>query len=163
MILYRLACGKGHEFETWFKDGAAYDRLAKGRRVVCPECGTRKVDKAPMSPRVAKRRNEQTALPAPAAQDGSSGQTPPVLGEVAVSTDKAKAAEMVRLLRELRKVVETNCDYVGENFAEEARRIHYGEADPRGIYGETTDDEARELDDEGISVRRIPWVPRTDS
>ncbi len=162
MILYRLACGKGHEFETWFRDGAAYDRLAKGRRVVCPECGSRKVDKAPMSPRVAKRRGEapsEPAVPAPA----PSGAPVTALGEVAVSADRAKAAEMVRLLRELRKVVETNCDYVGENFAEEARRIHYGEVDPHGIYGETTDDEARELDDEGISVKRIPWVPRTDS
>ena len=63
----------------------------------------------------------------------------------------------------MRRQVETHCDYVGERFAEEARRIHYGEIDPHGIYGETSEEESRELVDEGISFGRIPWIPHTDS
>jgi hypothetical protein len=72
-------------------------------------------------------------------------------------------AEALKQLRDLRKAVEENCDYVGDRFAEEARRIHYGETDPRGIYGETTNQEAEELRDEGVTFQRIPWLPRTGS
>lgn len=68
----------------------------------------------------------------------------------------------VKALRELRAKVEADCDYVGPEFAEEARRIHYGETEARGIYGETTDEEAEALDEEGIDFARIPWVPRHD-
>jgi hypothetical protein len=77
--------------------------------------------------------------------------------------DSEKAGELRRMLRELREHVENNCDYVGGEFAEEARRIHYGESDPRGIYGETSDDEAKSLEDEGIEVARVPWLPRENS
>ena len=72
-------------------------------------------------------------------------------------------AQMRAALVELRRQVETNCDYVGERFAEEARKIHYGEADAHGIYGEATAEESKELADEGISFGRIPWVPTTDA
>ena len=72
-------------------------------------------------------------------------------------------AQMRAALVELRRQVETNCDYVGERFAEEARKIHYGEADPHGIYGEASADESRELAEEGIAVGRIPWVSSTDA
>ena len=72
-------------------------------------------------------------------------------------------AQMRAALVELRRQVETNCDYVGERFAEEARKIHYGEADPHGIYGEATAEESKELNEEGISFGRIPWVPTTDA
>src|SRR3546814_395382 len=82
----------------------------------------------------------------------------PPAGAVAVA-ESAKAAELRRLLRELRQHVEHNCDYVGERFAEEARKIHYGETDPRGIYGETSDAEAEALEDEGIALARVPWLP----
>jgi hypothetical protein len=94
------------------------------------------VTKAPMAPRVARSRSAETA-PSP--------------------------AELRKALQELRRHVETNCDYVGERFAEEARRIHYGESDPRGIYGEASSDDAKDLADEGIEVSRIPWVPPTDA
>jgi len=77
--------------------------------------------------------------------------------------DSEKAGELRRMLRELREHVERNCDYVGGEFAEEARRIHYGESDARGIYGETSDDEAKALEDEGIDVARVPWLPRENS
>ena len=91
---------------------------------------------------------------------GGHGAAPrPLAPELpAISPAQFRAA-----LVEMRRQVETNCDYVGNRFAEEARRIHYGEIDPHGIYGEATDEESRELDDEGIKFGRIPWVPTTDS
>ena len=75
----------------------------------------------------------------------------------------ARAIELRRKLVDLRRHVEENCDYVGNRFPEEARRIHYGESDPRGIYGESTPEEAKSLEEEGVKVQRIPWVPRENS
>lgn len=139
MILFDLRCTKGHVFEAWFRDNASYDKQAKAGAVVCPGCGSRKVEKAPMAPRIGKG------------------------GELSKQEMASELAEMKRQLLELRGKVEANCDYVGNRFAEEARRIHYGEVERRDIYGEATDDEAKELSDEGIEFGRIPWLPRHDS
>lgn len=84
---------------------------------------------------------------------------PPSLNDA----QREAVAEVMRQLTEVRRSVEKNCDYVGDRFAEEARRIHYGESDPRGIYGEASDEEVAELNDEGVTFHRIPWIPRTDS
>jgi hypothetical protein len=139
MILFDLRCAKGHVFEAWFRDNASYDSQAKAGAVACPACGNRKVEKAPMAPRIGK---------------GS---------DVTRQQMAAELAETKRQLQELRAKVESNCDYVGGRFAEEARRIHHGEVAHRDIYGEATDDEAKELSDEGIEFARIPWLPRHDS
>ena len=141
MIKYQLRCNKEHEFEGWFADSAACDEQLQSGDVACPICGSVKVAKAIMAPRIAK---------------GESGKS------VAVSPPP-EALQLKQALRELRDQVEKNCDYVGEQFAEEARKIHYGEADPRGIYGESTEKESAELADEGIEVSRIPWLPREDA
>jgi hypothetical protein len=138
MILFDLTCGREHVFEAWFRDGAAYEAQRKGRKIACPVCGDSKVSKAPMAPRIGKGNESDTG-------NGS------------------KAGEALRMLRQLRQDVESKCDYVGPRFPEEARRIHYGESEKRGIYGEASPDEARSLADEGIEVARIPWVPRQDS
>ena len=150
MILYRLKCPAEHEFEGWFPNSAAYDRQAAGGEITCPICGDHEIGKAPMAPRIGK----SVAEPAPA-------ETP----TKAVSAPSApqNPAEMLQLLRTLRRTVEANCENVGEKFAEEARKIHYGETENRGIYGDTTPEEAEELADEGIEFGRIPWVPATDS
>jgi len=137
MIVYDLRCRKGHGFEAWFRDSAAYDEQAAAGKVTCPTCGSRRVEKAPMAPRVAK-------------------------GGVAKGQPDAEAA-ILRAAREMRRKVEENCDYVGPDFAEEARKIHYGETDARGIYGETSDDEARSLRDEGVEFNRVIWPVRHDS
>lgn len=142
MILYELRCSADHGFEAWFKDGATYDRQAEAGEIVCPVCGDTHVGKALMAPRLAKGRVE---------------------GEAPVAETDGEAVRMREALTQLRQQVETNCDYVGDRFAEEARKIHYGETGRRNIYGEATDDQARELVDEGIKVGRIPWLPRTDS
>jgi hypothetical protein len=135
MILFKLRCAAEHEFEAWFRDGAAYERQAARGQIACPECGDSTIEKAPMAPRLA--RTGGAATPSP--------------------------EQMRRMLQQMRQHVEANCDYVGPRFAQEARRIHRGEADARGIYGEATDTESRELADEGIEVARIPWVPPSDA
>lgn len=139
MISFTLRCAKDHEFEAWFKDGKTYDRQAKQGKVACPVCGNAKIEKAPMAPNIST--------------GGSRGK---------LSPDAAAAAKMREALVELRKQVEQNCDYVGDKFAEEARKIHYEETEQRDIYGETTSDEAEALQEEGIEFSRIPWVPRSN-
>jgi hypothetical protein len=139
MILFDLRCGSGHVFEAWFKNGDAYEAQAAGHEIACPVCGDTRIEKAPMAPRIAKSRGES---------------------EEAATRARAR---IMQELTELRQKVEENCDYVGDRFAEEARRIHYGEVDERGIYGEATEAETTELKEEGIEVGRIPWVPTTNS
>jgi hypothetical protein len=162
MILFDLKCGKGHVFEAWFRDGATADKQLSGRKVSCPDCGSAKVAKAPMAPRIGKGRSS-------AAGDGAEAKSEPPqdtaapAGAVMTKEMASKAAQLRKELTELRAKVEANCDYVGGRFAEEARKIHYGETEARGIYGETSDHEARELVDEGIEFSRIPWLPQRDS
>lgn len=139
MILFQLQCSSGHRFEAWFRDGAAYDQRSKGQ-ITCPACGDSEVVKAPMAPRIAKPRQDAAAERLSALQ-----------------------GELIGQLKELREVVEANFEHVGPRFAEEARRMHYGEADRRDIYGDATERETEELREEGIAVQRIPWVPNTNS
>jgi len=156
MIVFDLKCRRDHVFEAWFPDSASFAEQAEAGKVVCPVCGSRKVAKALMAPAVLKGSGKDKALPRasrPAEPEGVAAALP----------DTEKAAALRSMLRELRKHVETNCDYVGPQFAEEARKIHYGETDPRGIYGETSDEEAKALEDEGIEVARVPWLPRENS
>ncbi len=136
MIVYDLKCRDGHQFEAWFRDSGAYDAQIEAGDLLCPVCGCTNVQKALMAPNLS--RGEASA---PAAQEDQG------------------VAEARRALLELRRQVESNCDYVGARFPEEARRIHYGESDPRGIYGETTSEEAEALKEEGVEVQRIPWLP----
>lgn len=147
MILYQLCCSKDHTFEAWFRNSETFDKQAKRGAVSCPQCGDTKVRKAIMAPRIAKGAAE---APPPAAS----------AAPAAPSAMHAMSPEIRRALLALRKHVEDNCDYVGENFAEEARRIHYGEGEKRGIYGETSDAEAEALAEEGIEFGRVPWLPR---
>ncbi len=169
MILYDLRCRKGHVFEAWFRDSAAYDDQAEAGGVACPTCGSKKVEKAPMAPRLSKggaetgeaQRAEAHSTETERAE-AQTAETGTVKAETA-KAETAKAAEAMRALRGLRRKVEDNCDYVGPRFAEEARKIHYGESDAHNIYGETSDEEAKELRDEGVAFTRIPWAPRQDS
>ena len=137
MIRYSLICDRGHEFEGWFGGAEAYDVQARRGQVICPECGSSKVSKAPMAPNLAPRR------------DSGSGPIAP----------SAKERQMRALAREMRAHVEKNADYVGERFPEEARKIHYEEAEPRGIYGEASPQEAKALRDEGVEVHPLPDLP----
>lgn len=143
MILYRLRCNDDHEFEGWFRNADAFETQRESGMLACPACGTADVTKALMAPSIAKGRGVAISAPSdvqamhPAAQ---------------------KAAELKDKLRAVRQMVEQNCDYVGDRFAEEARKIHYGEADAHGIYGETTSEESERLKDEGIEFGSVPWI-----
>jgi len=153
MIHYDVQCAKGHAFDGWFRDSAAFDAQASRRLIECPVCGDTEVRRALMAPAVAKPR----ALPAPRPEAENRQPENPVAVAGEKLPDHIRA-----MLQRLRAEVEKNCDYVGAEFADEARKIHRGETEARGIYGETTPDEAESLAEEGIEVSRIPWVPRAD-
>lgn len=148
MIVFDLFCSAGHRFEAWFRDGAAFDEQKSDGSIRCPTCGDGDVVKAPTRMYVAGSRGERAAEPGEATDTATPAASPPVPAEVAEA------------LRQMREHVEKSCDYVGERFAEEARSIHYGEADARDIYGEASADEAQALRDEGITVQPLPWLTR---
>lgn len=159
MIVFTLKCRAGHEFETWFRDGATYERQARRGLVVCPECGDGDVEKAPMAPRLGRSSKSNSEPPAP--REPAEGPRPPV---ASAATEHAPSpTEFRRALQVLRHYVESNCENVGKRFAEEARRIHKGEAKARGIYGDATPAEARQLAEDGVEVAAIPWVPPSDA
>jgi hypothetical protein len=138
MICYALLCSADHSSESWFQSSDGFDRLLAEGRVTCPTCGTRQMRKALMAPAV-----QGTERPA----------------EAPVATPPAPE-DVERAIAALRKQVEENSDYVGLNFAAEARRIHAGDAPERSIYGETRPDEARKLIEDGVPVAPLPFVPR---
>ena len=160
MIHYQLRCSADHAFDGWFRDSAAFDAQAERGLIECPACGITRVNRALMAPRIGKSRPILDAKTLAAAEPPTVSPipAPPQAEKGAVLPDKVRAA-----LQRMRAEVERNCDYVGPDFAEEARRIHRGDADARGIYGESTPEQAEALADEGIEVARIPWLPRADS
>jgi hypothetical protein len=161
MILYRLRCSKGHEFESWFKDSKTYERQEKKSLIGCAVCGSSKVSRALMTPRLGTKGNKKTAV---VANEPAAAAPVPVQPTAEQKQIAALAKKMPKELREallkVRAEVEKNCEHVGDKFAEEARKIHYGESDKRGIYGETSDEEAQALAEEGIEFGRLPWIPR---
>lgn len=146
VILFDLKCAKDHVFEAWFKDGDTFTVQSKTGGIVCPVCGGSDVIKAPMAPQLARRRADEGAL-----------------SNLAPDPEAEHFAAAKQVIEALQHKVKENCDYVGENFAEEARKIYYGEIDKRGIYGQATDMEASELEDEGIEFHRLPRLPQSDA
>ncbi len=179
MIHYQLQCADGHEFDGWFPGSAAFDEQAAAGLLSCPICANTSVTRAMMAPFVPKKSNavvparpKAVAVPQPAA-DGVTrlSDAPGVtrLSDAPGVTRLPDAPGVTRLpdamraaLQRLRAEIEAHCDHVGPDFAEEARRIHYGEAPVRGIYGDATPEQAEALADEGIEIGRIPWLPRAD-
>jgi hypothetical protein len=158
MIHYQLRCDQGHEFDGWFKDSAGFERQAKRGLIECPTCGAVKVERALMAPHVpSKRRSAEPEILPPVPVPASGPESLPLAAG-------GKMPDHVRaMLQRVRAEVEKNCDYVGPQFADEARKIHRGESGKRGIYGETTPEQAEKLSEEGIEVAAIPWLPRADS
>lgn len=137
MIRFGLVCEKEHEFEAWFRNGDDFEDQKDRKLVSCPHCGSSEVRKALMAPAVAKsRKTEQVAL----------GMD---------ETQKKALAQLKALSEKIRE----NADYVGDKFAEEARRIHFGEVEPRGIYGEATAEEAKGLVEDGVDFMPLPMLP----
>ena len=156
MIRYALHCDQGHAFESWFQSSAAYDKQAKRALVTCPTCGSAKVEKAIMAPRLA--RAEGADPPPPAILP-----TPPlpslVPGKTPVAIMSPPERELRKKLKELRDHLTKNADYVGPRFPEQARKIHYGEIEHRSIYGEASPEEAKEMHEEGIELHPLPILP----
>lgn len=141
MIHYQLRCSHDHEFEAWFRSSASFDAQCKRGDIDCPVCGDLDIHKAPMAPSLGKNtRNASEADPEKRARE--------------------VAKQILDTAGKLQKVVEENCEYVADNFADEARAIHHGEAEDRGIYGEATDQEADDLDEEGIKAHRLTGLAK---
>lgn len=138
MIKYRLICAADHEFEGWFRDSADYDFQAGKGLLDCPSCGSAEIRKAVMAPAVARK------------------------DVVRAGRDRRLAAiqeDMARAVARARDYVQKNFDYVGDRFPEEARKIHYGETEERGIYGEASGKEVKDLLDEGVQIAPLPGAP----
>ena len=142
MIRYDLVCNKGHEFDGWFSNSDAYDQQAKRGLVSCTQCGTTKIQKQLMAPGIPTKSNRKSV-----SQTMTAGPVDP------------RYAEMVRLMREYKKHVESTSENVGDNFAEEARKMHFNEKEKRGIYGQASPEEAVELLEEGIDIQPLPMLP----
>lgn len=140
MIRYSLICAEGHRFDSWFASADAYETLSASGMVACAVCGTAKVEKAMMAPNV---------------KQGGETAGPETSGPLSAPASPAEQA-----LAELRRRIEAESDYVGPNFAREARAIHEGDAPRRSIYGEANLQEARSLIEDGVPVSPLPFSPR---
>ena len=154
MIRYNLICDKRHEFESWFADSGAYDKQAKRGLVSCPLCGSGKVEKAIMTPRLAGTKKRRPIM-APAEQAAPA----PAEAPTPVAMISPQEREFRKKLKELREHLTKNADYVGQKFPEEARKMHYGETEHRSIYGEASAQDAKELHEEGIEFHPLPVLP----
>ena len=155
MIRYTLTCAKSHEFEAWFPSSAAYETQVKRKLVTCPVCGSAKVEKALMAPRVV---TSDKAAARPAKEDAASPAAPPAAVPAQFAANEQQRA-MLRQLKALREKVLANSDYVGPRFAEEARRMHHNEAPQRGIHGEARLEDVKALAEDGIDVLPLPVLP----
>lgn len=137
MIQYSLICENEHKFDAWFKSAAAYDEQHQRGIVTCPVCASGTVDKAIMAPAVNRTDGERMSL----------------------SAGHPQAAQVREMMRALREKVTSEADYVGDRFADEARKIHFKETDARGIYGEATRDEVAGLIEDGVDFMPLPNLP----
>ena len=138
MIRFALTCHQGHGFDAWFSSGDSYDEQIEAGAIVCPACGSAEVEKAPMAPAVLRGKGKSKTAEKPA--EGEQKQT-------------------YAFLKDMREHLKSNADDVGKAFPEEARRMHYGEAETRSIYGEASSEEAKALQEEGIPAVPLPPLP----
>lgn len=144
MIRYALKCSEGHKFESWFQNAAAFETLASVGQISCPECGATEVEKSLMTPDVRPARNVKKRV---------SGGADPQAKSLEPKTEREQA------IAKLKAKVEAGSDYVGAQFAREARAIHDGNAPLRSIYGEAKPEEALALLEDGVSVAPLPFTP----
>jgi hypothetical protein len=165
MIRYNLVCAKGHEFESWFANSATYDKQARRGLLECPNCGSAKVEKALMTPRLARTKKSGAAITAPPeavpAPEPATASEPAATPEPAtpVAVISPQERELRSKLKELRDHLVANAENVGGRFPEEARKMHYGEKKHRSIYGTASPDDAKALHEEGIEFAPLPVLP----
>ena len=143
MILFDLQCDKSHKFECWFASSADYQKQLKNKMIVCPYCNSTKIQKSLMAPNINTKSTSKNSR----------------------NNNKQKLAQnnLVSRIKKFKKYIEKNTDNVGKNFAEEARKIYYGETKSRPIRGESTENEAQELAEEGIPISQLPWHSKEDA
>ncbi len=156
MIVFDLKCSNAHVFEAWFGSSSDYETQQDRGLVSCPICGAEDVEKAVMAPAVGTKGNRRSTTPAKPVDIGRDSAVPVAGGDPEI----AKA--MLQTLADMQKKILDQSEYVGSKFADEARAIHHGEAEMRGIYGETTPEDAAALEDEGIDAMPLlfPVRPR---
>ena len=166
MIKYQLICDQNHEFEGWFQASAAFDAQAESGLLRCPLCDSDQVRRALMTPNLASPKRRKAIEPplvdpAPKLADPTpTNPAPPQQSAPPTKNEQVQAfGAALAELRQLQQKITKDCRDVGGNFAEEARKIHYGEAEAEGIYGQTTHEEREALEDEGIDVLDMPWLP----
>ncbi|MBC2883790.1 DUF1178 family protein [Ochrobactrum sp. CM-21-5] len=137
MMRFSLHCDHGHEFEGWFRDNADFDRQSEMKLVSCPLCNSQQVQKSLMAPAVSTGRGKE---------------------KMAMTLGEAQK-KVLEEMRELSRKVRENADYVGDKFAEEARKIHFGETETRGIYGEASHEDVSSLLEDGVDVMPLPVFP----
>ncbi|MEN3395248.1 DUF1178 family protein [Brucella melitensis] len=137
MIRFSLHCDHGHEFEGWFRDNADFERQSEMKLVACPACHSQTVQKSLMVPAVSTSRGRE---------------------KIAIALNEAQK-KVLEEMRALSRQVRENADYVGEKFAEEARKIHFGETQARGIYGEASRDDVHSLLEDGVDILPLPVFP----
>ena len=164
MIKYQLICDKSHEFEGWFGNSATFESQQESGFLTCPVCGSADVRRALMAPNLASPKTRKTDLAEqqPSAQPEPQPQ-PQAPQQASAALPPAAARKMQELMSEMRALqtkIREECRDVGNDFAEEARKIHYGEVEPEGIYGQATAEEREALDEEGIEIMDMPWLPK---
>ena len=160
MIKYALVCGKGHDFESWFRDSDSFDTQARRGLVACPLCDNTRVSKAIMAPAVTGARKAMAPAAVEIGASEAAAPTPiaaPMPGPVTLLDERHQ--RLRAMIREMRTEIVAKSDDVGRSFPETARKIHYGEAPPRSIRGEASGAEVKELLEEGIGVLPMPSLP----
>ena len=141
MISFNLICDNSHAFEAWFGSSDDFETQKKQGLITCPYCGSEAITKTLMTPNIGVKNNQKS-------------------DDQQQKHSVKMAPEMLAKYREMQAMIEKEYDDVGSDFAEEARKIHYGEVPERGIYGKTSEDEAKDLLDEGIAIARMPVLPK---
>jgi hypothetical protein len=159
MIRYALVCAKGHSFESWFQNSAAFDKQAKRGLVECPSCGNSKVEKALMAPTLAGTKKRARPSVSPPIANVPASDAPVAETSAPVAMVSPEEREFRTKLKELRDHLTKNADNVGRKFPDEARKMHYGETEHRSIYGEASAEEAKEMHEEGIEFHPLPVLP----
>ena len=142
MILFDLKCDKNHKFECWFASSANYEEQLKNKMIVCPHCNSTKIEKAIMAPNINTKSAKNH-----------------IKDKKVIEAQKT----LEKKIKKFKKYIEKNTYNVGKNFAEEAKKIYYGETKPRPIRGESTEKETQELVEEGIPFSRLPWQSKEDA
>ena len=143
MILFDLECEKSHKFECWFASSANYEEQSKNKMIICPYCNSTKIQKSLMAPNINTKSTSKNSKKG--------------------NKQKLMQNNLENQIKKFKKYIEKNTDNVGKSFAEEARKIYYGETKSRPIRGESTEKEAQELAEEGIPFSQLPWQSKEDA